>query len=158
LSRPAIAAEPQSQTTFCGTNVSLAVDASGIPPLVFQWRYNNTIITNATNSTLVLSNLDFTASGIYDAVVTNAFGSVTSAIAAVLVTDPDPAIGIRRSGTNVVISWKATCQAFMLEERSDFGAGASWVPAQGESSVQASEHTFAAPVNSSIRLYRLRKL
>ncbi len=84
---PIISADPQSQTNSTGQNVIFTVAAGGSGPLSYQWYYNtNTPISGATNSALVLANLQTTNAGTYSAVVSNTAGSATSAYAVLAVT------------------------------------------------------------------------
>src|SRR5258708_7597495 len=52
---PKLLMGPQSQTVNAGGTVSLAVVASGSSPLSYRWYYNNVLIPNATNASLVLA-------------------------------------------------------------------------------------------------------
>jgi len=79
--KPEIFASPQSQTTNAGANVTFTVAASGASPLKYQWRFNGNLIQAATNTSLSLTNVQFATAGGYSVVVTNSFGSVTSAVA-----------------------------------------------------------------------------
>jgi pimeloyl-ACP methyl ester carboxylesterase len=72
---------PQSQTVQVGSNVNFAVIASGIPPLNYEWQFNGQNIAGQTASNLFLANVQFTNAGGYSVVVTNTYGSVTSAVA-----------------------------------------------------------------------------
>ncbi len=74
-----ILTQPKSQTVRVGTNVTFNVVAAGTSPLSYQWRFNATNIGGATNSSLVLSNVQPAASGNYTVVVTNSINSITSA-------------------------------------------------------------------------------
>lgn len=94
-SPPVIVSNPQTQTVNAGQNVTLTVGANGSAPLSFQWWFtslqvpgatNN--IPGATNSSLVLNQVNALVSGSYVAVVTNAFGSATSAPAVLTVVGP----------------------------------------------------------------------
>ncbi len=69
---------PQSLTVRPGTNIVLTAAASSRTPFTFQWRFNGTPIPGATGATLPLSNVQVAADGIYDVVVTDAVGLVTS--------------------------------------------------------------------------------
>jgi alpha-tubulin suppressor-like RCC1 family protein len=75
---PVITTQPVTQTVNAGQNATFSIVATGTSPLCYQWRFNGTNIVNATNSTLTLSNVQFSQMGSYSAVVSNVFGSVTS--------------------------------------------------------------------------------
>ena len=116
LSLPVITQQPQSQTVSAGTNVMLAVGATGLPPLLYQWRFNGTNILGATNASLPLVNVQTNQSGNYDVIVANAAGSVTSAVAVltVIISGTPPAITQQpqsqsvAAGANVQLSVVAT--------------------------------------------------
>jgi len=80
-----IYAQPQSQSTYVGNNVTLSTTALGLPPFTYQWLFNGNAITGATNSTLVLSNIQMNASGGYSVVISNSLGSATSSVGIVSV-------------------------------------------------------------------------
>jgi hypothetical protein len=82
---------------FAGTDVTLSVSLTGARPLHYQWRRNGVALTNGvafsgvTNSTLLLADAAASASGAYDVVVTNAFGTNASAPVYVTVISPSAA-------------------------------------------------------------------
>jgi|GEM_PF-1474997 len=79
---PAITNQPVSLRVGVGTNATFTVGASGAPPLNYKWWFNATNQFNgATNAILSLTNVSVTNSGNYTVVITNNFGSVTSAVA-----------------------------------------------------------------------------
>ena len=83
---PAIVVQPQNQTVLQTGSASFSSSASGSAPLHYQWFFNtNTIIPNATNSSLTISNLQLSNAGTYDVVVTNAYGSTNSSFAVLTV-------------------------------------------------------------------------
>jgi hypothetical protein len=82
---PKIFNDPVATTLFSGDTLTLSVDAGGTPNLSFQWRKGGSDISGATTSTYVNNNAQTTDSGSYSCVITNPFGSVTSATAAVTV-------------------------------------------------------------------------
>src|SRR5690349_21196961 len=84
---PAITAQPRSQSVSPGANVTFRVTAAGTPPLSFQWFWNEAPVDAATNSTLVLTNVNLTQAGSYSVVVSNDGGPITSG-GAVLSVDP----------------------------------------------------------------------
>ena len=88
LTPPSFTLQPQTQTVLTGGNVTLSVAATGSAPLTYQWRFNNTPITGATNSTYPLTNVQVSHAGNYAAVVSNPAGSVLSATATLTVDVP----------------------------------------------------------------------
>jgi len=83
---PAITAQPQSQTVGFGSNATFTVTATGTAPLRYQWDFNGSIIPNATNATLVLTNVQLAQAGNYSVAVTNLAGATNSAVAVLNVT------------------------------------------------------------------------
>jgi len=86
---PSIIQDPQSATNYLYDIASLSVTAGGPRlPLAYQWYQNGTNLAGATSRVLTLSNLQFSAAGSYVVVVTNVYGSVTSAPAVMTVSNP----------------------------------------------------------------------
>ena len=82
---PSIATQPQSQTVTAGAAVSLWVAATGTAPLSYQWRKDGTNIAGATAATNTIAAAQDTNAGSYTVVVTNVAGSITSAVATLVV-------------------------------------------------------------------------
>jgi pimeloyl-ACP methyl ester carboxylesterase len=78
---PVITTQPVSLFRRTGENATFSVTADGQPPLCYQWHKGTGILANATNSSLSLTNVQFATASGYSVVVTNSFGSVTSAVA-----------------------------------------------------------------------------
>ncbi|MFH1690786.1 MAG: immunoglobulin domain-containing protein [Candidatus Eisenbacteria bacterium] len=87
-SAPSIATHPQSQAICPGDPVLFAVEATGTPPLGYQWRKNGTDILGATGSTYSIASVGSSDVANYDVVVTNAWGSATSNAAALTLGGP----------------------------------------------------------------------
>jgi pectate lyase len=87
---PSINTPPQDQSVFVGQDATFTVSASGTAPLSYQWFYNtDTLVTNATNASLTISNAQLSDTGGYSVIVSNAYGSpATSASANLTVTAP----------------------------------------------------------------------
>jgi hypothetical protein len=77
--KPSITSQPSSQTVTPGTNVTFTANALGSLPLSWQWQFNGTLITNATNSSLTLNSVKASQAGAYSVIVSNSLGSVPSA-------------------------------------------------------------------------------
>lgn len=90
---PSIIAQPATQTTVVGGNVTFSVTANGDAPLSYQWLKNDdVIIEGATTSTLTLSNVQASDLGNYYVVVTNPVGSATSNLAQLIISGLPPVI------------------------------------------------------------------
>ncbi len=76
---PAITTQPISQTVTPGATATFSVVATGAAPLAYQWRKGTTAIAGATTATLSIAAAAVSDNGTYTVVVSNAFGSVTSA-------------------------------------------------------------------------------
>lgn len=87
---PEITTQPQSQTATNGDNALFTVTARGHKPLSYQWLFNTLPIVGATNSDLVLMNLQCSNAGLYSVTVSNMAGSVTSTNAVLVVIDTIP--------------------------------------------------------------------
>jgi alkyl sulfatase BDS1-like metallo-beta-lactamase superfamily hydrolase len=71
---------PLEQTVTNGQRAELTVGVRGTEPLFYQWYFNGTnVLVEATNALLVLEPVSPVQAGSYLVVVTNAYGSVTSA-------------------------------------------------------------------------------
>jgi hypothetical protein len=75
---PTITTQPASQTVWPHNAVTFSAQATGTPPLSYQWYVNGELLWGATQPTLTLTDPTFTAPITYSVVVTNLFGSVTS--------------------------------------------------------------------------------
>ncbi len=76
---PTITAQPADTSSYSTGTARITVGALGTAPLHYQWYSGeSTLIEGATNATLVLSNVQSSASGTYYAVVSNAVNTVTS--------------------------------------------------------------------------------
>jgi hypothetical protein len=85
---PSVSLQPSSQTVKLGTNVIFTVAASGLPSPNFQWQFNGTNISGATNSSYSLAFVAVTNTGNYSVVATNVAGSVTSSNALLALLPP----------------------------------------------------------------------
>ena len=76
---PSVSGQPADQTVVQGGFTSITVGATGTKPLNYQWFFNETnAIDNATNATLLLTNIPLTAAGTYHAHVSNVGGETNS--------------------------------------------------------------------------------
>ena len=80
---PTITIPPAGQVLGYGSNTTLTVTAAGTAPLAYQWTFNSGAIANATATSYTLSGMTAALAGNYAVVVTNLYGSITSAPAAI---------------------------------------------------------------------------
>ncbi len=73
-----------------GQTATFSVTVGGTPPLHFQWRKDGTNIVGATQSSLVISNVQFSDAGNYDVAVSNTFGVRESTWSSLVVTFAEP--------------------------------------------------------------------
>jgi pectate lyase len=86
---PSITTQPQDQSIYVGQNATFTVVASGSAPFGYQWYYDNdTLLTNATGPSLTITNALVSSTGGYSVMVTNAYGSVLSYNAQLVVSVP----------------------------------------------------------------------
>ena len=109
--------------TDWGQTNTLSVGAWGTGPLFYQWFDDGEAIPNATNTTLVLSSIQFTNAGLYSVVVSSALGSVTNTPEQVVVNPAGVSIGMY-PGVTVTGTVGYT---YNIQATSDLSNTNSWV-------------------------------
>jgi hypothetical protein len=102
---PQVITQPMNRTVVAGQIVSFSASATGTAPLAYQWYFNtNTILKSGTNASLALAGVTASNAGAYQLVVTNAFGSATSAVATLTIA-AQPRITARLVAGGLQITW-----------------------------------------------------
>ena len=91
---PSIAQQPVSLILTQGSSASFSVTANGDSPLSYQWRYNSGNLSNANSSNYSIPSVQGFNGGLYDVVVSNSSGTVTSSVASLTVRLP-PSISLQ---------------------------------------------------------------
>jgi hypothetical protein len=104
---PQITSQPQSVTNAAGAASTFTVTATGTAPLRYQWRLNGVNRAGATSATLTIANTRAAVAGSYTVVITNNSGSVTSAVA-MLVVGTAPTITTQPKAVTVTAGQPAT--------------------------------------------------
>ena len=109
-----LVSQPLSCTINAGTMATFSVVAGGTEPFGYQWRKgavnlsDGGNVSGATTPILTLSNVFGADAGAYSVVITNVYGSLTSAVATLTVVDPvityQPASQFTNSGQSVILS------------------------------------------------------
>ena len=76
-SSPTITSQPQSLTVNTGSIATFTVSATSKPTPTYQWQFDGTTLTDETNTSLVINNVQYTNTGSYNVVVSNENGTVT---------------------------------------------------------------------------------
>ena len=98
---PSITTQPTNQTAAAGSSVDFQVSASGTSPLSYQWWFNDTNAVGPSTNILTVTNAQAGQAGSYAVTITNAAGSVTSAVATLTIGIP-PSINAQPSSLEVV--------------------------------------------------------
>ena len=82
---PSIIQQPANQSVSSGNEAGFSVTLFGTAPYSFQWLSNGVPILNGTNGTLNISNAITADEARYSVIATNAWGSITSSVANLVV-------------------------------------------------------------------------
>ena len=85
---PNITAQPQSTTNLVGTTATFTVTAASCSSVEYQWMFGTNVLSNENAATLTITNVQTSHAGDYTVVLTNAAGSITSAVATLTVQLP----------------------------------------------------------------------
>jgi alpha-tubulin suppressor-like RCC1 family protein len=105
---PVIFTQPSSQTNYAGFTAFLTGNSIGARPMYFQWMFNGTNIAGATNTTLVLPNLQPNMSGVYSFISSNGSGSALSSNAVIAVLTNSPLLTLQPSNKTVIAGSNVT--------------------------------------------------
>jgi pectate lyase-like protein len=86
---PGILSQPQDQSAPIGGSALFSVTATGSGPLSYQWYFNtNTLLTDATNSSLLIGDVQSNHIGGYSVIIANSAGSTNSLVAMLTISEP----------------------------------------------------------------------
>ncbi|MET0402943.1 MAG: immunoglobulin domain-containing protein, partial [Cystobacter sp.] len=96
---PTITQQPLSVSVRANDAVSFSVTVSGTSPFTYQWQFNGASILGANGATYTLARAQNGDAGRYTVVVSNAAGSVTSAVATLTLAPPGTNLALRQPAT-----------------------------------------------------------
>ena len=108
---PAINVQPTNIMASVGGTAMFSVAVSGSTPIYYQWNWNGAKIGGATNSSLALTNLQWSQAGIYSVTISNVIGSIISSNATLTITPDHFAWGWVSASKFVNVPFSVTIQA-----------------------------------------------
>ncbi len=106
---PSLTRQPANQSAIAGSSLSFKVTAEGTFPLIYQWLFNGTNLSGATNEVLSLADVQPVQAGNYMVIVTNPGGSAASIPAGLDVLIP-PVITLQPTNQSVIAGANASFQ------------------------------------------------
>ena len=107
---PTITAQPASVTVIENGPASFSVTAT-TSPITYQWLFDGTNITDATNSTLAFANAPQSAAGNYAVTVSGPGGMVTSSNALLTVVPMITNVAVVTRPASAIITWNTSTNA-----------------------------------------------
>ena len=154
-SSPTITNQPQSVVVNTGENATFSATATGTPTLAYQWRFNGSPITGATNSSYTRNNVQFTHAGSYSVSVINLVGSAASSPAELMVRPRILSMQLGTNGTFQMNFAGVPNQSYAVERAVN---ATNWSVAATMSSVSGlNQFNEAGAITNVSRLYRLRQ-
>ncbi len=98
---PVVTQQPQGVAVCDAGSVEFSVEATGVAPLAYQWRLEGIAIPGATDSTLVIEDVDSGDLGLYTCAVFDGCGVSTESDTAVLRFATDVAIVLQPVGSEL---------------------------------------------------------
>ncbi len=108
---PEITGGPDNLRVNLGSNATFAVTVSGAAPLGYQWRFNGADVLGSTNSSCSIISADDMNAGNYLCVVTNANGSITSAVAVLTINHAPTLTAASPQSIAEIVAWSYTNSA-----------------------------------------------
>jgi len=90
--RPIVLTHPLGQTKYSSSTATLTAGVAGTDPISVQWQRDGIPMDGETNASLVLTNLQISATASYSLIASNAFGVAASSNALLVVIDGAPVI------------------------------------------------------------------
>ena len=137
VSPPAITVQPATNlTVLAGGTAAFSASASGSAPLACQWRKNGANLANGggisgtTTTNLTFTGVTTNSAANYTLVITNAYGAITSSVAALTVVLPPGITGVAANPDgSVTLSLTGSPDVrYVLETTTNLASSASWLP------------------------------
>jgi formylglycine-generating enzyme required for sulfatase activity len=83
--RPVIRSQPKNQIVQIGADAQFSAEVDGSMPLFYQWSLNGVPLPTATNTALIINEVQANQAGIYSVAVSNSLGSTISSNASLAI-------------------------------------------------------------------------
>jgi hypothetical protein len=167
---PVISTQSAPEALEAGQGATFGVQASGTPPPAYQWQFkangttawlplsDDEIYNGSQSASLVMNANLFTETGDeYRCVLTNSSGGFNCTQPIVLtVLDAPPILQIEPVGAQVVLSWAASADQYVLETSSDL-VGAPWVALTNGITVAEGISTLTLDADQESAFFRLHR-
>ena len=169
---PNIIGQPTNETVAAGADATFTVSATGIQttnaadgsasliiPLSYQWLKNGVALTDATNSSVTITNVERSDIANYSVVVTNLSGSLTSSVVTLTVTGLTMGFVGENTGANGSLNLSFAGlpnTTYLLETATTLSPPVDWVPiATNTTDVKGLwEFNDSQTTNYPVRFYR----
>jgi uncharacterized protein len=149
---PTVTNQPASQTASQGDNITFTVGADGTAALTYQWRFNLTNISSATNSSYTRSDVQPAHVGSYSVVVSNSAGFTISSNAMLNLIVPQSVLTMTLAG---VLQWQGLSNLSYTVQTSTNLAQTNWMTLGTAASVNATISFTNTPATNTERYYRV---
>ena len=148
---PAILTHPSDQAASQGADATFTVTATGTAPLTYQWRFNTSILSEATASAYTRSNVQPANTGSYSVVVSNSAGTATSSNATLSLIVPAPTLVMQ---SPQVLQWQGLSNlVYKVQARTNLQE-TNWFTV-GTASAPGTSVSFTNPADAPQRFYRV---
>jgi hypothetical protein len=145
---PLIVTQPRRTGVEEGATATLTVEAGGLPPLQYQWRRGGVPLSGQTGAELTIPAFNGSLSGMYDCVVTNTLGSITTNEVSLDVVAHGAALD------DVTRSWYGHGEVYWQPDTMEKIAGASSLRSGAIGDSQRSEFTASFTGPGTLRYWR----
>ena len=159
--QPFITSQPSNQAAMFGTGIQFSVLAGGTQPLSYQWQFNgtnltdNARITGSQSNLLAVGSVGLGDAGPYQVVVTNQYGSATSAVATLAVVAPPVFQTVKETGGVLTLTWSATAgQPYQVQYKTNLSQP-NWASLAAVTATNSTATASDALIPSAQRFYRV---
>jgi hypothetical protein len=150
---PGFLTQPQSLTNTVGSNAIFSATLTGTQPITYQWQFDGTNVSGATDVTLELTNLAYVNAGTYMLVLSNSAGTNISLPAILTVVAAPPVqLSLFEVPGKVVLQWSSSGGTNLLVTPD---LTQPWVPAGLPVTSANFINSVTVPVSTTNQFFRL---